>query len=135
MLVLIAGGAYKEALTAINNTHVQSERLTRKVGDICHVVTEVPERHNPMKDCCPDTDPCRELWIDSGLIHRDNVVYSVIEQCDQSSNTDNGKRLTSKDAEDHRCECRREERFVDTKEVSGAPIHIECEGDGREYAT
>lgn len=63
-----------------------------------------------------------------------DIIYGVVEQRDQPRDADDGQRLRCKDTEHHRRKGGREERFVDTIELSSSPVHIQRVGYGREYA-
>jgi hypothetical protein len=82
-----------------------------------------------VEDSRPYTNPSRERRIDGRVVHGDNVVDSVVEKCDESSDSNDGEWLAGKQTEHHGRECGCEEGFVDTEEATGAAVHIECEGD------
>jgi len=80
--------------TAINNAYIHAERFTREVCNIRHIVAVVAERHYPVKDGGPDTHPCGKSRVDGRIVHLDDVVDGVVEQRDQSGDSDNSKWLT-----------------------------------------
>jgi hypothetical protein len=67
-------------LTYINDAHVHAERLAREVGNVLHVIAVIEERHNPVEDGCPDTDPGHELRIQGDIILLDDIIYGIVEE-------------------------------------------------------
>jgi len=56
-----------------------------------------------------------------------DVVNGVVEKRDKPCHADDSEWLAGQKTEDHRRQCRREERFIDTKELTCSTVHIERE--------
>lgn len=120
-------------LTDVNSSNVKTERFTREIRHVAHIVTYVAQRDNPVEDGAPDTDPAHELGVNGGLIDRDDVVDGVIEQRDQSRNADDCQWLSRKKTEHHCRQRRREKSFIDTVELSSSAVHIQRISYGRQH--
>ena len=80
-----------------------------------------------MGDGGPDGDPAHELWIQRDIVSFYYIEDGVVEQGDQTRDTDNGQGLGAYGAEDDASQCRREEGFVYAVESTGAKVHVEDE--------
>ena len=60
------------------------------------------------------------------------VVYSVVEERDETGDADDGERLDAEDGENDGGESGGEECFVYTEKATGVVVHIEGEGEGGE---
>lgn len=121
-------------LTDVYNPNIHAKRLAREISHVAHVVAEIPDGDQPVEDGGPDGGPRHEVGIDSRLILDDDVVDGVIEQGDQTGDSDNRERLRAQDAEDHGREGRGEQGLVDAEELACAAVHVEGVGQGRKEA-
>ena len=80
-----------------------------------------------MEDGGPDGDPAHELRVQRNIMSFDDIKDGVIEQGDQTRDTDDGQGLGAYGAEDHASQCRREEGFVYAVETTGSKVHVEDE--------
>lgn len=78
-----------------------------------------------MEDGCPDPGPAHEAGIDGDIIKTDDIINGVVEQRYQTSDADNGQRLSCKNTENHSGKCRREESLIYTVEHACSAVHIE----------
>lgn len=87
-----------------------------------------------MSDSRPNGDPDHDPRVQRGVMQDDNVVYSVIEQRNETGDTDDGQGLDAEDAEHHGCQGGGEQGFVDAEIATCATVHVEGERDGWEEA-
>lgn len=80
----------------------------------------------------PDSCPGHELWVNGHVVFADDVVDGEVKQRDKTCDSNDGEGLSAQETEDNSCHGRREQGFVDAKELSCAAIHIEGVGYGRE---
>ena len=80
-----------------------------------------------MEDGSPDGDPAHELWVQRDIMSFYYIKNGVIEQGDQTRDTDDGQGLGAYGAEDYARQCRREEGFIYAVETTGAKVHVENE--------
>ena len=80
-----------------------------------------------MEDGGPDGDPAHELWVQRDIMSFYDIENGVIEQGDQTRNSDDGQGLGAYSAEYYASQCRREEGFVYAVEATGAKVHVEDE--------
>lgn len=93
--------------TQIDNAHVNSKRLGRKIRNVPHIITQVTNRYDPMENRRPDARPGHEIRIDRGLVPRHDIEDRVIEQRNQTRDADDSQRLGCEDTEHHGCQGRR----------------------------
>ena len=118
----------RHPLTAINNPHIGPERLAGKVGHVAHIVAKVAHGEQPVEEGGPDGDPGHEAWVEGHVIALYNDEKSVVEEGNYSCNADDCQRLGAEDAEDDTGEGGGKESFVNAVEATGAPVHVENEG-------
>lgn len=120
--------------TAIDNPNIRPKRLGREIGHVAHIVAEITHSNDPVEYRTPDRDPAHEVRVDGGLVDDHNVVNGVVEQRYQAGDSHDSQRLCTENTENHRRQCRGEERLVDSVELACASVHVESVGDGGEYA-
>lgn len=119
-------------LTHIDNANVHAKGITRKIGDKAHVIAQITKRSDPMRDGGPDRHPCQELGVKIGdMLLLSDVVDGVVEQRDQTSDTDNSERLARKDTEYDGSQGRREQCLVNPEEAACLPLHVKQERQSR----
>lgn len=110
--------------TNINNPDIHPERLTRKIRNIPHVIANIAEGNEPMEYGRPNASPTHKARINGHIVELDDVVNGVVEKRNEASDTDDSERLCTKNAENHGCQGRRKEGFVDTVEFARSAVHV-----------
>ena len=77
-----------------------------------------------MEDGSPNADPGYKLRINGNVVFADNVENGIVEEGDETGDTNDCQWLRSKSAEDESSQRRCKESFVDAKEFICAPGHV-----------
>lgn len=114
--------------TAVDDPHVSPKRLAGEIRHVAHVIAEIPSGKQPMEHRRPDGDPGHEARVQRDIVPLYDVEDGVVEQGNQTRDTDDSQRLGAEGAKDDARQCRGEERFVDAVEAVGTAVHVEDEG-------
>lgn len=74
--------------------------MAREIRHVAHVVADVPDSHQPMKDSGPDRNPNHHLRIESNVMKHHDVVDGIIKERYETRNANDGDGLGAHGTED-----------------------------------
>jgi len=86
--------------TTIDNTNIHRERIRREIRHISRIIAEIAKTNDPMRNSGPDARPRNDLWVHTNIVQLDDVVDCVIEERDETGDTDDGEGLCGEERED-----------------------------------